>query len=61
MPGREGEGKGKGVLPGGTVYCVLDLIPKGFKGEFLGEVPGEDLNRILSSFSGVSFQGPGLH
>ena len=31
------------------------------KGRNLGEVPGEDLNRIFISFSGVSFQGCGLY
>nr|KAF6382447.1 hypothetical protein mPipKuh1_008827 [Pipistrellus kuhlii] len=57
--GGGGEEKGSTVLLGERVLWIL--CPKGFKGGVLGEVPREDLNRIFSSFPGVSFQGQGLH
>lgn len=40
-------------LPGGTVHWVLS--PKCFR-VISGEVLGEDINRTVSSFPGVSFR-----
>lgn len=54
--GREkgrGEGSGTGLLPGGR---AAGPHPKGVLSGDLGEVPGEDLNRLFSSVPAVSFR-----
>ena len=57
---KEGKGKGAGVLQGGRVPPGSFLL-RVLKARSLGEVLGEDLNRIFMSFPGVPLQGPGLH
>ena len=50
------------VLRAPSRESIPDPPWKKFLGvESVGEIPGEDLNRIFISFPGVSFQGPSLH
>lgn len=51
--------EGKGDSPGGMRRGQKGAGPsvlKVFRAEILGEGPGEDLNRILCHFPGVSFR-----
>lgn len=57
--GKVGEGRGCAPETGsGLSPPSLELLRVGILG---GGVPGEDLSRIFVSFSGVVFQGHGLH
>ena len=58
-----GIGERHGCAPQRELHWVLHLegLSLLFKVKVSGEVPGEDLNAVFTSFSGVSPQGGSFH
>ena len=59
--GENGRGKAQASVLSSGERAAGSLVLRASRGRILGEVPGEDLNRLFISLIGVSFQGRGLH